>query len=166
MSTPAERQPPVRMTVRALVMDPVSNMPVVVLQDDAQTRFLPIWIGVCEANAISLVLEGVATPRPMTHDLMRGLLGATGFAVDHVLIHTLSESVFLASIHLVSSAGEVREVDARPSDALALALRTNAAVLVDPEVLTRAVVTEPDQDEAMRAILERLRPEDLGEYEM
>jgi len=154
------------MTVRALVMDPVSNMPVVILQDDDQTSLLPIWIGVCEANAISLVLEGVPTPRPMTHDLIRELLAATGFTVDHVLIHTLSDSVFLASIHLVNSAGETREVDSRPSDALALALRTKSVVLVDPDVLTKAVVSEPSQDEAIRSILERLRPEDLGDYEM
>ena len=166
MRNAAENRPPVRMTVRALVMDPVSNMPVVILQDDDQTSFLPIWIGVCEANAISLVLEGVPTPRPMTHDLIRELLAATGFTVDHVLIHTLSDSVFLASIHLVNSAGETREVDSRPSDALALALRTKSVVLVDPDVLTKAVVSEPSQDEAIRSILERLRPEDLGEYEM
>ena len=164
MSNAAERRPPVRMTVRALVMDPVSNMPGVILQDDDHSTFLPIWIGVCEANAISLVLEGVPTPRPMTHDLIRDLLGATGFTVDHVLIHSLADSVFLASIHLVNEAGESREVDCRPSDALAL--RTNSAVLVDPEVLTRAVVTGPSQDEAIRTILEQLRPEDLGEYEM
>jgi len=166
MRKAAEHRPPVRMTVRALIMDPVSNMPVVILQDDDQTSFLPIWIGVCEANAISLVLEGVPTPRPMTHDLIRELVAATGFTVDHVLIHTLSDSVFLASIHLVNSAGEAREVDSRPSDALALALRTNSVVLVDPDVLTRAVVSEPSQDDAIRSILERLRPEDLGEYEM
>jgi len=167
MSNPvAERRPPVRMTVRALVMDPVSNMPVVILQDADQNSFLPIWIGACEANAISLVLEGVLTPRPMTHDLIRDLLGATGYSVDHVLIHSLADSVFLASIHLVNAAGESRDVDSRPSDALALALRTNSAVLVDPEVLSRSLATEPSQDEAIRAILERLRPEDLGEYEM
>ena len=167
MSNPVvERRPPVTMTVRALVMDPVSNMPVVILQNADQSTFLPIWIGVCEANAISLVLEGVLTPRPMTHDLIRDLLGATGYSVDHIFIHTLSESVFLASIHLVNSAGDSREVDSRPSDAIALALRTNSAVLVDPEVLSRSLVAEPDQDEAIRAILERLRPEDLGEYEM
>ena len=166
MSNAAERRPPVRMTVRALVMDPVSNMPVVILQDDDRSTVLPIWIGVCEANAISLVLEGVPTPRPMTHDLIRDLLGATGFTVDHVFIHSLADSVFLASIHLVNEAGESREVDCRPSDALALALRTNSAVLVDPDVLTRAVAAEQSQDEAIRSILERLRPEDLGEYEM
>jgi bifunctional DNase/RNase len=165
-TTDTERRPPVMMTVRALVMDPVSNMPVVILQNADQTTFLPIWIGVCEANAISLVLEGVLTPRPMTHDLIRDLLGATGYSVDHIFIHTLSDSVFLASIHLVNSAGDSREVDSRPSDAIALALRTNSAVLVDPEVLSRSLVAEPNQDETIKAILERLRPEDLGEYEM
>ncbi|HQL31140.1 MAG TPA: bifunctional nuclease family protein [Thermoanaerobaculales bacterium] len=166
MSNPAERRPPVKMTVRALVMDPVSNMPVVILQNADESQFLPIWIGVCEANAISLVLEGVPTPRPMTHDLIRDLLGATGFAVDHVFIHSLADSVFLASIHLVNAAGDSREVDARPSDALALALRTRSDVVVDPEVLIQAAGAEQSQDEAIRSILERLRPEDLGEYEM
>lgn len=166
MSQPEQHRPPIKMTVRALVMDPVSNMPVVILQDVDETTFLPIWIGVCEANAISLVLEGVNTPRPMTHDLIRELLGATGFSVEHVLIHTLSDSVFLASIHLVNAAGEARAVDSRPSDALAVALRTSSDVLVDPEVLAKAVVTEQSQEDAIRTILERLRPEDLGEYEM
>ncbi|HOC43756.1 MAG TPA: bifunctional nuclease family protein [Thermoanaerobaculales bacterium] len=166
MSNPAERRPPVKMTVRALVMDPVSNMPVVILQNADESQFLPIWIGVCEANAISLVLEGVPTPRPMTHDLIRDLLGATGFAVDHVFIHSLADSVFLASIHLVNAAGDSREVDSRPSDALALALRTRSDVVVDPEVLIQAAGAEQSQDEAIRSILERLRPEDLGEYEM
>ncbi|HPA81976.1 MAG TPA: bifunctional nuclease family protein [Thermoanaerobaculales bacterium] len=166
MSNPAERRPPVKMTVRALVMDPVSNMPVVILQNADESQFLPIWIGVCEANAISLVLEGVPPPRPMTHDLIRDLLGTTGFAVDHVFIHSLADSVFLASIHLVNAAGDSREVDARPSDALALALRTRSDVVVDPEVLIQAAGAEQSQDEAIRSILERLRPEDLGEYEM
>ena len=166
MSQSEQHRPPIKMTIRALVMDPVSNMPVVILQDADESTFLPIWIGVCEANAISLVLEGVETPRPMTHDLIRELLGATGFSIEHVLIHTLSDSVFLASIHLVNAAGEVRAVDSRPSDALAVALRTSSDVLVDPEVLAKAVVTEQSQEDAIRTILERLRPEDLGEYEM
>lgn len=161
-----QRRPPIKMTVRALVMDPVSNMPVVILQDDDESSFLPIWIGVCEANAISLVLEGVDTPRPMTHDLIRALVGVTGFSVEHVYIHSLTDSVFLASIHLVNSAGESHDVDSRPSDALAVALRTSSDVLVDPDVLARAVVSDENQEEAIRTILERLRPEDLGEYEM
>ncbi len=152
--------------IKGLMMDPLTNSPIVVLQDVQSDTLLPIWVGIFEANAIALQIEKIDTPRPMTHDLIRELLAATGFTVDHVLIHTLSDSVFLASIHLVSRAGETREVDSRPSDALALALRTNSVVLVDPEVLTKAVVSEASQDEAIRSILERLRPEDLGEYEM
>lgn len=166
MSDASSNREPVKMTVRALVMDPVSNMPVVILQDADQTSFLPIWIGVCEANAISLVLEGVETPRPMTHDLIRSLIGATGYSVEHIIIHSLADSVFLASIHLVNGQGDTQDVDSRPSDALAVALRTRSDVFVAPEVLARAVVSEQSQEETIRAILERLRPEDLGEYEM
>lgn len=156
----------VKMTVRGLVMDPVSNMPVVVLQNADGDSFLPIWIGVCEANSIALQLEGVETPRPMTHDLIQNLLKSTGFLIDHVFIHTLDESVFIASIHLHDAQGVERTVDSRPSDAIALALRAKADVLVDPSVLDRAEVPGASTEEALRAILERLRPEDMGEYEM
>jgi bifunctional DNase/RNase len=154
------------MSVRALVMDPVSNMPVVILQEPDRNAYLPIWIGVCEANSIALVLEGVSTPRPMTHDLLGSIVDATGYTVDHILIHSLNDSVFLASIHLVGRGGVVCDVDSRPSDALAVALRAKADVLVDQEVLDRARVEESSQEDAVRAILEKLRPEDLGEYEM
>jgi hypothetical protein len=156
----------IKMTVRGLIMDPVSNMPVVVLQNPDGDSFLPIWIGVCEANSIALELEGVSTPRPMTHDLIRNLLDTTGFLVDHVYIHTLDESVFIASIHLRGAEGAERTVDSRPSDAIALALRAKADVLVDPSVLDRAEVPGASTEDALRAILERLRPEDMGEYEM
>lgn len=166
MSNGVETRPPVKMSVRALVMDPVSNMPVVILQEPDGNAYLPIWIGVCEANSIALVLEGVSTPRPMTHDLVRSLVDAMGYTVDHILIHSLNDSVFLASIHLISREGAVCEVDSRPSDALAVALRAKADVLVDHEVLERARVEESSQEDAVRAILEKLRPEDLGEYEM
>lgn len=156
----------IKMTVRGLIMDPVSNMPVVVLQNPDGDSFLPIWIGVCEANSIALELEGVSTPRPMTHDLIRNLLETTGFLVDHVYIHSLDESVFIASIHLRGAEGVECTVDSRPSDAIALALRAKADVLVDPSVLDRAEVPGASTEEALRAILERLRPEDMGEYEM
>lgn len=158
--------PPVKMTVRGLVMDPVSKMPVVVLQNPDGDSFLPIWIGVCEANSIALELEGVATPRPMTHDLIHNLIETTGFLVDHIFIHTLDDSVFIASIHLRNSEGAVCRVDSRPSDAIAVALRAKADVLVDSSVLDRAVVQEATTEETLRAILERMRPEEMGEYEM
>ncbi|HSM43479.1 MAG TPA: bifunctional nuclease family protein [Acidimicrobiia bacterium] len=160
------RQKPVRVEVRALVMDPVSHMPVVILQQPERNAYLPIWIGVCEANAIALRLEHVATPRPMTHDLIHNLLGATRHVVEQVLIHSLNDSVFLASIRLRDPSGAVTEVDARPSDAIAIALRADAPVLVQPAVLDQAEVQEASEEETLRLMLERLRPEDMGRYEM
>jgi len=157
---------PVKMTVRALVVDPTTNSPVVILSPPEENRYLPIWIGVCEANAIAINLEGVEVPRPLTHDLVKAVIHDLGFRLDHVLIHTLDDAVFHASLHLVDPDGGRREIDARPSDAIAVALRADADVYVDPEVLASAVVTEASQEEAVKAILEKMRPEDMGEYEM
>ena len=156
----------VKMTVRGLVMDPTSDSPVVILENDQGNTFLPIWIGVCEANSIALELEGVETPRPMTHDLIQSLIETTGLEVDHVFIHTLDDSVFIASIQLRDAQATTHQIDSRPSDAIALALRANADVLVDPSVLERAVMSEATVDETIRSILEKMRPEDMGEYEM
>jgi len=162
----ASDSPTVEMQIRALVVDPVSKMPVVILQRADDGVFLPIWIGVCEANAIALELEGVKTPRPMTHDLMASVISSAGFTVDRVCIHTLRDSVFLAAISLLDQNGNAHEVDSRPSDAIALALRAKAPVFVSTHVLTEAQVEETSHEEALRQILERLRPEDLGKYEM
>ncbi|MCU0232512.1 MAG: bifunctional nuclease family protein [Thermoanaerobaculales bacterium] len=156
----------VRMTVRGLIMDPGSNMPVVILENADSTTFLPIWIGVCEANSIALVLEGAAPPRPMTHDLMRDLLETAGCVVDHVFIHSLEDSVFKAWIQIRDARSTTHQVDSRPSDAIAIALRAKVDVLVDPAVLERAVLSEARTEEAVREVLEKLRPEDLGDYEM
>jgi bifunctional DNase/RNase len=166
MSDATDPSAAVKMTVRGLVMDPTSNSPVVILENDDGNTFLPIWIGVCEANSIALELEGVDTPRPMTHDLIQSLIETTGHAVDHVFIHTLDDSVFIASIQLRDAQSTVHQIDSRPSDAIALALRAKADVLVDPSVLERAVMTEATVDETIRSILEKMRPEDMGEYEM
>ena len=154
------------MTVRGLVMDPASNSPVVILENSESNAFLPIWIGVCEANSIALELEGVETPRPMTHDLIQNLLSTAGCEVDHIYIHSLDESVFIASIQVRDAAAITHQVDSRPSDAIALALRAKVDVLVDPSVLERAVLTESSVEETLLSILERMRPEDMGEYEM
>jgi bifunctional DNase/RNase len=155
----------IRMETKALMMDPVSKMPVLVLQEPGCERYLPIWIGVCEANAIALQLEGVVTPRPMTHDLALSLLEATQHSVDHVHIHTLREGVFFAAIHL-NNGDHTSVVDARPSDAIAIALRAEVPILVSEEVLEHAQHDDGRTEEVLRAVLERLRPEDLGEYEM
>ena len=166
MSETSDSSAPVLMTVRGLVMDPASNSPVVILENSDSDAFLPIWIGVCEANSIALELEGVETPRPMTHDLIQDLLATAGCTVDHVFIHSLDDSVFIASIQLRDASAATHQVDSRPSDAIALALRAKADVLVDPSVLERAVMTESSVEETLRSILERMRPEDMGEYEM
>ena len=154
------------MTVRGLIMDPASNSPVVILENSEGDAFLPIWIGVCEANSIALELEGVETPRPMTHDLILNLLSTVGCSVDHIVVHSLDDSVFIASIQIRNASSDIFHVDSRPSDAIALALRAKAEILVDSAVLDRAVVTESTSEEALLSILERLRPEDMGEYEM
>ena len=166
MSDTSDQQQPVLMTVRGLVMDPASNSPVVILENSERHALLPIWIGVCEANSIALSLEGVETPRPMTHDLIQDLLATAGCTVDHIFIHSLNDSVFIASIQLRDASSMTHQVDSRPSDAIALALRAKADVLVDPSVLERAVMTESSVEETLRTILERMRPEDMGDYEM
>ena len=166
MSEISDSSAPVLMTVRGLVMDPASNSPVVILENSEGNAFLPIWIGVCEANSIALELEGVETPRPMTLDLIQNLLATAGCTVDHIFIQSLDDSVFIASIQLRDASKATHQVDSRPSDAIALALRAKADVLVDPSVLERAVMTESSVEETLRSILERMRPEDMGEYEM
>lgn len=157
---------PVKMSVRALVVDPATNSPVVILSRPEDNAYLPIWIGVCEANAIAINLEGVEVPRPLTHDLIGSLIQHLGFTLDYVLIHSLDDAVYLASVHLSNPEGDRYDVDARPSDAIAIALRADADVLVDSTVLERAVVTEATQKEAIKAVLEQMRPEDMGDYEM
>ncbi len=147
-------------------MDPTSNSPVVILANPEGGGFLPIWIGVCEANSIAIELEGVESPRPMTHDLIRNLMKTTGCSVEHIFIHSLDDSVFKASIQIRDAQAVIHQVDSRPSDAIALALRAEADVLVDPSVLEQAVMTEASEKDALRQILEKMRPEDMGDYEM
>jgi len=156
----------VKMTIRGLVMDPTSNTPVVVLENSDGNLLLPIWIGVCEANSIALELEGVEAPRPMTHDLIRDLISSAGCAVDHIYIHSLEDSIFKASIQLRDANAVVHNVDSRPSDAIAIALRAKVDVLVDPVVLEHGVMNAATVEETLRDLLERMRPEDMGEYEM
>lgn len=166
MNDPDDFQSAVKMTVRGLVMDPTSNTPVVVLENPDGKLLLPIWIGVCEANSIALELEGVAAPRPMTHDLIRDLLASAGCAIEHIFIHTLEDSIFKASIQIRDAGAAVHRVDSRPSDAIAIALRAKADVLVDPLVLEHGVMNASTVEETIRELLEKMRPEDMGEYEM
>ncbi|HEX9985775.1 MAG TPA: bifunctional nuclease family protein [Thermoanaerobaculia bacterium] len=158
----------VPMSIKGLMLDPVSNSPIVVLKDDDEKFFLPIWVGIFEANAIALQLENIATPRPMTHDLLRNLIAELNGQVTRVVINELRDSTFFAQIRIL--AGErTLEVDARPSDAIALALRTEAPIFVAESVLQQAQTIAPDDDEEgdkMKKWFENLGPDDLGKYKM
>ncbi|MEZ5331307.1 MAG: bifunctional nuclease family protein [Thermoanaerobaculia bacterium] len=159
----------VRMEVRGLMLDPGSNMPIVVLRDPERELFLPIWIGVFEANAIAMRMEGVEPPRPMTHDLLDAAIRSLGAEVEKVLISDLRENTFYAVLHLRMGEREVA-LDARPSDALALALRTEAPIFVLESVLEAADAVEllrKDEDaDRLRKWLENVDPDDLGKYTM
>jgi bifunctional DNase/RNase len=126
----------VEVQIRGLMLDPVTNMPIVVLKDVAGDAVLPIWVGVFEANAIALELEKAATPRPMTHDLLRNLARGLNAVVDKVVVSDLKEDTFYATIWM-THCGEEVTVDARPSDAIALALRWDCPIFVAKNVLTR-----------------------------
>jgi len=151
--------------IRALVMDPVSSVPVIVLESEADGTLLPIWIGLCEANAIALAMEDVSTPRPMTHDLFVSVIETTGHRIDRVVIHSLEHNVFQAVL-LLSGANGSLPVDSRPSDALALAVRTRTPLFVTREVLTEAAFRERSESELIRTILEKIPAEDLGRWKM
>jgi uncharacterized protein len=159
----------VRMEIRGLVLDPTSNIPIVVLREQDGRLFLPIWIGVFEANAIALRIEGVEPPRPLTHDLLRSVFEHFDASIEQVEISDLRENTFFALIH-VQRNGDKTTIDARPSDAIALALRAEAPIFVRRDVLDRAkavdLATELSDDEKLKKWLEELNPEDLGKYTM
>ncbi len=159
----------VEMKIRGLMMDPVTNMPIVILKDVNGNTLLPIWVGIYEANAIALEIEKVATPRPMTHDLIKTLLLGLSTGVRKVVVNDLKEDTFYALIW-VERNGELISFDSRPSDALALALRLDCPIFVEDNVLKNSrlstAVTEKVNNEELRKWLENLNDEDLGRYKM
>ena len=159
----------VRMEIKGLMLDPSSKTPIVVLHDLAEKIFLPIWIGVFEANAIALRIEGVEPPRPMTHDLLFSSLDSLGVKVDRITISELRDNTFYAVISLTGESGELL-LDARPSDAIALALRASAPIFVLRSVLETAraadLTRSASDEEELKKWLEDAAPEDFGEYEM
>jgi bifunctional DNase/RNase len=159
----------IEMTIKGLMVDPITNTPIILLHDEAGQRVLPIWVGLFEANAIALQIENVDPPRPMTHDLLRRTIEQLGGVVRRIVICDLQESTFFALLHLETAAGPV-VIDARPSDAIALALRCKAPILVEDTVLDHAKtidfgVDRPDT-ERLQKWLESLDPEELGKYKM
>ena len=159
----------VKMDVKALIIDPIANMPVVILRDAEEKNFLPIWVGVFEANAIALQMEGVTTPRPMTHDLLKNLIMQIEGDVQRVVINSLKENTFYAQIHLRVANKDVL-VDSRPSDAIALALRLRAPVFVEESVLEMSRsgedTAEAQNAERLKKWLEEADPDTLGKYRM
>jgi len=157
------------MVIKGLMVDPVTNMPIVILRDKDGERVLPIWVGVFEANAIALQIENIATPRPMTHDLLRNVIRDLNASVEKIVVSDLRETTFYALIYL-RVGPELVAVDARPSDALALALRTQAPIFVEEHVIDSArtvdLSPEPANSDRLQKWLESLDPEELGKYKM
>ncbi|HEY7791459.1 MAG TPA: bifunctional nuclease family protein, partial [Vicinamibacterales bacterium] len=135
----------IEMTIKGLMVDPVTNTPIIILRDEPGQRVLPIWVGLFEANAIALQIENVSTPRPMTHDLLRNIIHDLHASVDKVVVCDLRENTFYALIYL-SAAGATLAVDARPSDAIALALRSRAPIFVEDTVIDRAKTVDVISD--------------------
>jgi uncharacterized protein len=159
----------VEMKIRGLMMDPTTNMPIVILKDVSSNTVLPIWVGIYEANAIALEIEKVSTPRPMTHDLLKSVLLGLHTGVRKVVVSELKDDTFYALIWLERE-GEMISVDSRPSDALALALRLDCPIFVDDMVLKSSKLTATVSDKVntdeLRRWLENLNDEDLGRYKM
>jgi len=159
----------VEMKIRGLMMDPVTNMPIVVLKDAQGETVLPIWVGLYEANAIALEFEKVSTPRPMTHDLIRNLLTGLNTTIHKVVVTELRDDTFFAVIWMERE-GNVIGVDSRPSDALALALRMDCPIFVEDEVLKSSKIATAVSDrvsaEELAKWLENLNDDDLGRYKM
>jgi bifunctional DNase/RNase len=159
----------IEMTVKGLTLDPLTNMPIVILKDMEDKRVLPIWIGLFEANAIALELEKISTPRPMTHDLIKDIITGLNATVTKIVVNDLKNNTFYAVIHL-SLDGNNIVVDSRPSDAIALALRIGAPIYVSAEVVNKAksidMSKESEETDQLKEWLENLRPEDFGKYQM
>ena len=159
---------PIEMQIKGLMIDPVSNMPIIILKNGDGKSVLPIWVGIFEANAIAMQLEDIVSPRPMTHDLLKNVIEGLEAVVQRVEITDLKDNTFFATIHLDHGGADLA-VDARPSDAMALALRAAAPIFVDPKVLAKS--ESPDdlgtgEAERLRRWLETVDPEELGKYEM
>jgi hypothetical protein len=160
----------VEVKIRGLTLDPATSMPIIVLKDVASDAVMPIWVGIFEANAIAIEIEKVAVPRPMTHDLARNLIRHLNGQLERVVISELKDDTFFASLWL-RQGDQPMVIDARPSDAIALALRADCPIYVTEQVLQAAKLNtfgpaEGQAAEQLRGWLEGLNDEDLGRYKM
>jgi bifunctional DNase/RNase len=158
----------IEMSIKGLMVDPISNMPIVILRDKEGSRTLPIWVGMSEANAIALQIENISKPRPMTHDLLRNVIHDLKASVEKIVVCDLQDGTFYALIYL-RVRGETVAIDSRPSDAIALALRSRAPIFVEEAVIDSAktvdVATDKSDADRLQKYLESLDPDDLG-YKM
>jgi len=158
----------IEMSIKGLMVDPISNMPIVILRDKEGSRTLPIWVGMFEANAIALQIENISTPRPMTHDLLRNVIQDLKGTVEKIVVSDLQDGTFYAMIYLRVH-DELVAIDSRPSDAIALALRTRAPIFVEESVIDSAktvdVASDKSDSDRLQKYLESLDPDDLG-YKM
>jgi len=163
----------IKMKVYGLTMDPYTNAPIVILKGFDNNNTLPIWIGLLEASAIATELEDIHPTRPMTHDLLKNILGSVEVSVSRIVVSDLKDNVYYASIHMVKDE-ENHTIDARPSDAIAVALRTDSPIFVDEKVFDKAKKSffeehktlDADSSKKWKNILESLSPEDFGKYKM
>jgi uncharacterized protein len=159
----------IEMTIKGLMVDPITNMPIIILRDKDGQRVLPIWVGVFEANAIALQIENVTPQRPMTHDLLKNVISDLRGRIEKIVVSDLKDNTFFALIYLNVN-GEAMAIDARPSDAIALALRARAPIFVEEKVIDHAKTVDmtPDKEETERLQkwLESLDPDDMGKYKM
>jgi uncharacterized protein len=157
------------MTIKGLMVDPVTNMPIILLRDSEGQKVLPIWVGIYEANAIALQIENVSTPRPMTHDLLKNVINDLKASVRKIVVSDLKDNTFYALIYLDVN-GDTVAIDARPSDAIALALRARAPIFVEESVIDNAKPFDPSGEkpdtDRLQKWLENLDPDELGKYKM
>jgi len=159
----------VEMKVEGLTLDPLTNMPIIILKDLLSGKALPIWVGYFEANAIALEIEKINTPRPMTHDLLRSMISSLHAKVKHVLISDLKDNTFFAIISVIQNGSDMT-IDSRPSDAIALALRTKSPIFVEDKVIEAAKKLDlPDPDKIQtdekqqwKDWITSIKPQDFG----
>ena len=160
----------IEVTVAQLGLDRTTNTPVVILREKEGTRLLPIWIGPAEASAIAMELQGIKAPRPMTHDLLKSVITGLGATVRRILISGLQEKTYFAQLWLARE-DHVFQLDARPSDSIALALRVHAPIFTDDDLLEQGGDVEPPapdpsiEADKLREHLEKMDPEDFGKFQ-
>jgi bifunctional DNase/RNase len=159
----------IEMVIKSLMFDPVTNLPIIILRDKDGHHMRPIWMGVFEANAIALQIENVASPRPMTHDLLKNVIEDLNADIKKIVVHDLKGNTFYALLYLEVN-GETVAIDARPSDAIALALRARAPIFIDKKVIENAKQVDlvPDKNDAeqLQQWLANLDPQEFGKYKM